>query len=120
MLNSSSVYSYDSKTGRLVLQDRAVSSTGSSLRPAIINIDNILENVSHELLEVGAWLNVIGTVREHEAAVRSSKSGRSKTRSSKRLSFPVVDATMIWSAGAVKLEEYRASVEAYQSALASG
>lgn len=115
-LNASSVHSYDAQTARLVLNDSHASAS-STVPAAIVNIDNILENVTHELLDVGAWINVIGTMREIEAVPKASKSGRSRTRSSKQVSSPVVDATMLWSAGTIKLEEYRVSVQAYQDAL---
>lgn len=115
----SSVYLYDPQTARLVLQDRQASLTAVSVRPALVNIDNILENVSRELLEVGAWINVVGVLRGFEAEKRtSSKSHRTRTSKSKKSPSPVIDATMIWSAGAIKLEEYRTAVAAYQSAVA--
>lgn len=113
-----SVDSYDPKTAKLILQDRYASSTTPAVQSATVNVDNILENISRELLEVGAWINVVGTMREAVAIDRvPSKSGRNRSSKSRKAASPVVDATMIWSAGAIKLEEYRAAVEAYSSAL---
>lgn len=102
-LTRSSVHSYDPKTAKLMLEDRSAAT--SSITWASVNIENILENISHELLEVGAWINVVGTIRG------------GKSRSSKKVPCPAIDATMIWSAGAIKLEEYRSAVEAYRDAL---
>lgn len=113
-----SVHSYDPKTAQVKLQDRRASSN-RSFRSAIANIDNILENVSHEVLEVGAWINVVGTIRKHERVRGETKPSQNSKRSSRK-AFRVVDATMIWSAGAVKLEEYRDAVAAYQRTLTLG
>jgi hypothetical protein len=56
-----------------------------------------------ETTQVGAWVNVIGYVRQN-TEMRST----SKHRAS------LVDAVLIWSAGAIKLEDYEAAVRALQ------
>jgi len=56
-----------------------------------------------ETTQVGAWVNVIGYVRQN-----TEMQSTSKPRAS------MVDAVLIWSAGAIKLEDYEAAVRALQ------
>lgn len=118
-LTSASVYSYAPQTGQVILHDRTTTTADHSIPPAIVNVNNILENLSREVLEVGAWVNVIGTVRANEGFEKISKSWWRRAFGShvKMAPCPLVDATMVWSAVAVKLEEYRESVKAYRDAL---
>lgn len=74
-------------------------------------LTNILETLNHELLQVGAWLNIIGYVTK---AAKLPRQSSSKRKSSAKYRPAVVDALMIWSAGAIKLHEYNSAVTAYQ------
>jgi hypothetical protein len=56
-----------------------------------------------ETTQVGAWVNVIGYVRQDSGSLSVLKSGAS-----------TVDAVLVWSAGAIKLEDYEAAVRALQ------
>lgn len=67
-----------------------------------VNVDNILDSLNLELTQVGAWVNVVGYC---------GRSGESSVASSDLK----VDAVVVWSAGAIKLDEYEAAVRALQS-----
>lgn len=56
-----------------------------------------------ETTQVGAWVNVIGYVRQD-----------TETQSTSNLKASTVDAVLIWSAGAIKLEDYEPAVRALQ------
>ena len=47
-----------------------------------------------EVLEVGAWINVVGTVRKIERVRKETKSSQQSKRSSRKTSRVVLDATM--------------------------
>lgn len=98
-----SVHLYDAETTILVLRDH-YPATAPTVQ---VKIDNLLESMNHELLQVGSWVNVIGYIRP--VAVEAKGSKRSRTT--------FVDATMLWSAGAVKLNNYSAAVKDYQAAV---
>jgi hypothetical protein len=57
-----------------------------------------------ETTQVGAWVNVIGYMRQN-----------AESQSTSKLRASTVDAVLIWSAGAIKLEEYEAAVRALQN-----
>jgi hypothetical protein len=84
-----------------------------------VNVESVLESGRHELLTVGTWLNVIGNV----VTATSSSMHASASKASKESNAhvpPVVEATMIWSAGAVKLDKYDAAARNYQQSLPAG
>lgn len=84
---------------------------------AIVNVDNVLETMKHDLLEVGAWLNIVGYVE------RTSEVARPARPQNAEINPPAathVTATMIWSAGAIKLDRYEAAVQGYQKPLTPG
>jgi len=66
--------------------------------------------LSHDLLETGTWLNVIGYVRAKPSGVKVSR----------KALVTFVDATMVWSAGAIKVEKYHAAVNGLQECVNSG
>ncbi len=83
---------------------------------ARVNIEHVLESVKSEDLQVGAWVNVVGYVqRAPRSRSRSRRpagtaagiggAGSGIRRGSK------VQAVMLWSAGAVKLDAYERAVE---------
>ncbi|CAK3743723.1 hypothetical protein CB0940_11881 [Lecanosticta acicola] len=110
------VHEYQGKNATLVLKESCPASTGTP--KVLVNITNVLESVNHELLQVGAWLNIVGYVTKAAKTVKSSSSKRVR---STRQKPPVVDALMLWSAGAIKLQEYKASARSYQdTALQTG
>ncbi|KAK3707838.1 hypothetical protein LTR37_011840 [Vermiconidia calcicola] len=116
------VHAYSLKQGKLILRDRYPTTTPGA-PTAVVSITNVLENTNRELLEVGAWMNVVGYVTKSsvptEAALVASKQDRYQ-RTTKPLEPTSVEATMLWSAGAVKLDRYKSAVRGYQKPLSSG
>ena len=84
---------------------------GSDIPSALINIDNVLENADHSMLEVGSWLTVIGYIRQMPNSDGDPKQPPPKTS--------IVDATMIIPATAVKLDTYNSAVQSYQESMPS-
>lgn len=97
------VHVYDAKTARLTLRTHYPATAKRSVA-AVVSIDNLLETVKYELLEVGAWLNVIGYIRPMPGAERSKG----------LFQVVFVEATMMWPAGAVKLDRYDVAVQELQ------
>lgn len=99
---------YDSASAILHLKDRfAFTAAPSTSGSASVNVAYVLDALNLELTQVGAWLNVVGYVRS--ATDEQRKSG--STSSS-------VDAVVIWSAGAIRLDEYEAAVRDLQATTA--
>ncbi len=95
--------------------------TNSTAPTAVVNIENILENINHELLQVGSWVNIMGYVRTSPAdAARRSKSSRDVPKPKEASQSTVVEATMIWSAGAIKLDKYKSATQEYQKLHSAG
>ena len=87
----------------------------------MVCIENILENVNLELLQVGSWVNIIGHVRILPVeAARRLKSSKDVVKS-KGANFPtLVEATMMWSAGPIKLDQYKSATQDYQKLHSAG
>lgn len=76
---------------------------------AHVSIDHILESIKSTEMQIGAWLNVIGYVERPPVDRPIRKLSRRQ-----RVSQPKnvhVQAVMLWSAGAVKVDAYERSVE---------
>lgn len=95
-----SVEAYNGETGNLKIRER-FSAASSNIKAANVNVDNILDSLNLELTQVGAWVNIIGYCRQSEEPSMEAD--------------PVVDAVIVWSAGAIKLDEYEAAVRALQA-----
>lgn len=94
---------YDSVLATLHLKDRFASTTAPSTSgSASVNVAHVLDALNFELTQVGAWVNVVGYIR-NAVDVRQGSSSAS------------VDAVLIWSAGAIKLDEYEAAVRDLQA-----
>ena len=97
-----SVDSYDSELGILRLRDR-FPTTSATCDASNVNVNNLLDVLNVETTQVGAWVNVIGYVRQDSESQLTSKPRAS-----------TVDAVLIWSAGAIKLEDYETAIRALQ------
>lgn len=95
-----SVEAYNGETGNLRIRER-FPATSSHIKAVNVNVDNILDSLYLELTQVGAWVNVIGYCRQIEESGMESD--------------PAVDAVIVWSAGAIRLDEYEAAVRALQA-----
>jgi hypothetical protein len=121
-INDGSVHEYNGNQAQLILRNQ-YPTTSLDIPTAIVCIESVLENVQHHLLEVGSWINVIGNVRDvfvsDRPAAHTARSDHQLARAATGGSI-FIDATMIWSAGAVKPDKYNKAVRAYQLPLQSG
>jgi hypothetical protein len=111
--HSSSVKEYDVRTGTLALDRPQPSAPGEIV--AEVNIDHVLETIKALDMEVGAWLNVMGYVKETKPPVPppTAQGYRSEDIPIKRVS---VQAIAVWSAGDIDLEAYEKAVRERQFA----
>lgn len=85
----------------------------------MVSVETLLKTLGHEVVEVGAWLNVIGYIRPSLLDNSEAVAGKQKVKQRSR--EPVhaavsVEASMIWPAGAIRLEKYNAALEELQEA----
>ncbi|KAL2223273.1 CST complex subunit Ten1 [Thermoascus aurantiacus ATCC 26904] len=98
---------YDVSTGQLILEHNypPPSSAAKNKEPPSVPVDinNLLEDLKAEDLRVGAWLNVLGYVRE-----RGSERDNNPHKKGFTLNSPsiYIEAVMVFSAGAVRVGEY--------------
>ncbi|OCK83202.1 hypothetical protein K432DRAFT_291600 [Lepidopterella palustris CBS 459.81] len=80
---------------------------------AHVNIEHVLESVKSTELEVGAWVNIIGTITT--GPVTLSASGPQSRRQTNQASGMVrrvhVQALVLWSAGSLKVDAYEKALE---------
>ncbi|WPH01795.1 Hypothetical protein R9X50_00464800 [Acrodontium crateriforme] len=111
------VHSYDVQTATLLLRDHYPATT-SDVATAAVNVEHVLDDLDHGLSQVGAWLNVIATVVD---ATRLGHPFFHESDSRARLpNVTFVDASIVWSAGTIKLDQYEATVKAMQATRSAG
>jgi len=115
------VHAYYGETAQLLLRNQYPATT-PDVPSALVSIGDLLSNGQRHLLEVGAWLNIIGNVRGASILnpPAANLANASSATSALQSTAVVVDATMIWSAGVVKLEKYETAVQQYQRPLNAG
>ena len=114
-LNQDSVQSYHPSEAKIVLRDKYPATT-TTVPTAVVSIENILEDINHDLLQTGCWLNVVGYVRMPPVdAARRSKSSKDVSKPKEASQQTIVEATMMWSAGAIKLDMYKSATQEYQN-----
>ncbi|KAK5168196.1 uncharacterized protein LTR77_006765 [Saxophila tyrrhenica] len=112
------VHAYYGEKGQLLLRNH-YPATAPETPTALVNIDSVLSDGQNDFLQVGAWLNVVGNVRELSKSIAMT-ADEDPWKVSRRTEATVVDATMIWSAGAIKLERYQTAAQRYQKPLGTG
>ncbi|KAL5336480.1 CST complex subunit Ten1 [Aspergillus crustosus] len=92
---------YHIPTGYLVLEHNYPRTTRTKQDPASVSVDinAVLETVTWQELCVGAWINVVGYVRRSPAAAWDEKAASAPDSVH-------VDAVVVFSAGAIDLNEY--------------
>lgn len=90
----------------------AYPAVNTSVPCALVNVENILELVDHRLLEIGAWVNVVGYIEKHQESKPLKPDQASPS--------VMVRATLLWSAGAIRMDRYEAAVREYQNPLSAG
>lgn len=95
--------------------------TTAKVPVVLASIGNILETLDHQLLQTGAWLNVVGYVRKPVRTFTDEYVRRHGETVSRRkpLLVPYLEATLIWSAGAVNVDDYETAARSYQRSLPS-
>ncbi|KAF2774051.1 hypothetical protein EJ03DRAFT_74896 [Teratosphaeria nubilosa] len=104
------VHSYDDKTAVLVLRTHYPAAS-SDAPTALVHLENVLGSMKHDLLEVGSWLNVVGSIVPQSTS--GVVQGHRSRKHERQATF--VEATLVWSAGAIKLEKYEEAVKNVQS-----
>jgi short-subunit dehydrogenase len=104
-----SVEKYDIKTDQLLLKHN-YPHTGPTIT-ASVNINLVRETLKNTVLQVGAWVNVVGYVMD---AKLTPKSTRDETVTVK------VQAIMLWDTVALNLQEYESAVQARRDAGTTG
>ncbi|KAJ5157417.1 uncharacterized protein N7482_008517 [Penicillium canariense] len=112
------VRQYDVKTGHLILEHNY---PRSRKEPCSVSVDvnAVLEDLTSEELRVGAWLNVLGYVRDSTTPTPSFcssqlDSSQQSIGASEIVNIPVkvaprpvyIDAVMVFPAGAIAVGEY--------------
>jgi hypothetical protein len=102
-----SVVNYEVSTGFLLLEY----SFQQNILPtpqASVDVRLVLESVNAHDLQRGSWLNIIGYLRRPEQ--RQKKTTSSNTNDIQRPEIPIVQAIIVWSAGAIKVENYETAL----------
>ena len=84
---------------------------------ALVDVNVILENLKREDTEVGAWINIVGYVKEvlRDGRIRQAQAQEQmgvvkregdRVREGTRAVRVKVQAILLWSAGGVKIGEY--------------
>lgn len=110
---------YNVTEGHLILEHNYVRGNDEA-NSVPVDINPVLENITSEELRVGAWLNVLGYVRDAHSPSTSFSSSQLDAQSSQSsndgsftkvqrtvASRPVyIDAVLVFPAGAIALGEY--------------
>ena len=106
------VGNYNAKTGHLILQ-HAYPPSPSPCSRAVVDVNLLLDDMKSNDTAIGEWVNVIGYVDAQPAKVEEKgKFGQKGAhgQAGKELRGAMADtrvqAVMLWSAGAIKLDEY--------------
>lgn len=112
---------YNLSTGVLELQ-HAYHPPRNVPTVALVDVNVVLESLKREVMQVGAWVNVMGYVGEvSKEGKKKERQEQRETGSVKRKGFRVregpravrvrIQAIMLWSAGGVKTGEYERTLE---------
>ena len=110
---SNSVLNYEVLTACLHVEHRCLQVSAPSLSTAV-EITHVLETVKSTDLHVGSWLNIVGYVRRSLASRNKRK--RAKDPAPVLQPQVIVQAILIWNAGAVSISEYERTLSHQQEA----
>ncbi|KAJ5172140.1 hypothetical protein N7492_004733 [Penicillium capsulatum] len=105
------VRQYDISVGHLTLEHNYPRNRTES-GAVSVDINAVLESLKSEDMRVGAWLNVLGYVRESTPPASSFSSSQTSSQQSAEMPARVsprpvyIEAVMVWPAGAIALGEY--------------
>lgn len=105
---TSSVNNYSEKTAILELFHNFPQARNAAKSTVHLDITDLLESLRREDLEVGAWVNVVGSIQA--SANPSTATGRNGLQE-----IPKVKAVMLWSAGSINMGEYEKALTERQA-----
>jgi hypothetical protein len=76
-----------------------------------VNVDIVLETLKSAVLEVDAWVNVIGYVTSKKPLVKFSGEVEEEQSSEPVANVTYVQAIVLWEAVAVKLDAYEKALQ---------
>jgi hypothetical protein len=114
-LTTDSVFEYNSGKGQLTVEHAYPYDAASTPR-AVIDVNVILEITNSQLLRNGSWINVIGYV-QHVPDVQGRRQQRGgSTGESRDDQLTVLQAVLVWDAGAIRVSEYEKVMEEHRKA----
>lgn len=81
-----------------------------NLPRAYVDVNIVLDTAKRELMHDGRWLNVIGYVRSVPASA-DNKQAVAPTLLPREASLPVVQAILLWDAGAIDVKKYESILQ---------
>ena len=110
-----SVLEYDVMKGHLLVEHAYPTDTEPTPK-ALIDVNIILGTIKGAMLETGSWINVIGYVKGRQQTQKVT-TGKSLEANLPRMSGEVlVQAVLVWDAGAMQINEYEKTMEAQREA----
>lgn len=109
----SSVLKYNTSSGNLLLEHKCVFNDTQTIGgeppsqctfSVVVNVNLLLDTLTWSELEVGAWLNVLGYVRDIPCMDEESKKALKGLKSVAVGRY--VEAVMVFPAGAIHIDEY--------------
>jgi hypothetical protein len=76
---------------------------------AVVDLELVLKNLTHETTQVGQWINIIGTINSQSLASRTPSSLPRQPPGTQRVH---VQALLAWSTGPMDIQKYEATVGA--------
>ncbi len=107
----SSVFEYDATKGQVHVE-HAYPVTMTPTPRAVIDVNLVLETFQGDMLENGRWINVIGYVKGRQQTQETSTGRSLEADLPHLLEIVLVQAVLVWDAGAMRVDEYEKTVEA--------
>jgi hypothetical protein len=102
-----SVVNYEVSTGFLLLEHGFQQDIFPATQ-ASVDVRLVLESINAHDLQRGSWLNVIGYLQKPEQ--RQKKTTSSNTNNIQRSEIPIVQAIIVWGAGAIRVANYETAL----------
>ena len=77
---------------------------------ASVDVRLVLESINAHDLQRGSWINIIGYLQKPEQRQKKTTSSNTNTNNIQRPEIPIVQAIIVWSAGAIKVANYETAL----------
>ena len=77
---------------------------------ASVDVRLVLESIKAHDLQRGSWLNIIGYLQKPEQRQKKTTSSNTNTNNIQRPEIPIVQAIIVWGAGAIKVANYETAL----------